>query len=102
MSEDPTNHEKPRQRGRILRFFPEKHYGFIRPNDGGKQCFYHISDVLGDVGSTNGDVVTFTVGEDDRGRSKAKEVTLEANQRPPPLQILMPNLLRRSRATHDQ
>jgi cold shock CspA family protein len=71
------NNEKPRQRGRVIRFLADKGFGFIKPSDdGGKHCFFHISDVTGDVEPASGDVVTFSMGEDDRGRSKAIEVTL--------------------------
>jgi cold shock CspA family protein len=53
----------------------------IRPDDGSKARFFHISDIAGDETPASGDVVTFTMGEDDRGRSKAKEVTLEGRAR---------------------
>jgi cold shock CspA family protein len=72
-----NNNEKPRHRGRVIRFFADKHFGFIKPSDGGgKPCFFHVSDFNSDVEPASGDVVTFSMGEDDRGRSKAIEVTL--------------------------
>jgi cold shock CspA family protein len=64
----------------LIRFFADKHFWFIKPSDGGgKPCFFHVSGFNSDVEPASGDVVTFSMGEDDRGRSKAKEVTLERN-----------------------
>jgi cold shock CspA family protein len=65
-----------RHRGRVIRFF-DKGYGFIQPEAGGAaRVFFHISDVAGDVEPASGDVVTYALGSDRHGRSKAIEVTL--------------------------
>jgi cold shock CspA family protein len=68
-----------RQRGRVIRFLAEKHFGFLRPDDGSKICFFHISDFNSDGEPAAGDVVTYALGEDDHGRSKAIEVTLKVS-----------------------
>jgi cold shock CspA family protein len=71
------NNEKPRQRGRVIRFLADKGFGFIKPSDaGGKHCFFHISDVTGDVEPASGEVVTYALGEDRHGRAKAIEINL--------------------------
>jgi cold shock CspA family protein len=66
-----------RLRGRVIRFF-EKGYGFLQPDGGGAvRVFFHIDDVTGDVEPASGDVVTYELGEDRHGRSKAVEVAPE-------------------------
>ena len=66
-----------RQRGRVVRFF-DKGYGFTEPEGAGAaRLFFHIDDVTGDVEPATGDAVTYSLGEDRHGRSKAIEITLE-------------------------
>ncbi len=51
----------------IVKFFNDaKGFGFITPEDGGKDLFVHISDIAGDTLNEN-DKVEFEVGEGKKG-----------------------------------
>ena len=51
----------------IVKFFNDsKGFGFITPDDGGKDLFVHISDVDGDTLNEN-DKVEFEIGEGKKG-----------------------------------
>jgi cold shock protein len=68
--------DEERHRGRIVRFMGRKHFGFIRPDSGGKHCFFHVSDLVSDAEPANGDVVTYELSTYCHGRTKAIEINL--------------------------
>ncbi|APC97060.1 cold-shock protein [Pseudofrancisella aestuarii] len=62
------------RQGKIKFFNAERGFGFIEPQDGGKEIFVHINNVEGS-GSTlqEGEKVTFDT-EENRGRKSAIKV----------------------------
>jgi len=57
--------------GIIKRMMPEKGFGFIQPNDGSKDLFFHFSGVVGKVDTYNtlqeNMEVTFEVQDGQKG-----------------------------------
>ena len=50
------------KKGKVARFIDDKGFGFIKPDDGGKDLFVHINDVDGgDL--REGDTVEYEEGE---------------------------------------
>jgi len=63
------------QQGQVTRWNDEKGFGFIQPNAGGKQLFFHIRAVRGKRSRpTEGDVVLFSSSLDPQGRLQADQV----------------------------
>jgi cold shock protein len=63
--------------GKIKMFNEEKGFGFIKPDDGGNDVFFHVTALREDDEITVGKVVTFEVGADAKtGKSKAISVDL--------------------------
>jgi cold shock protein len=62
--------------GKVKMFNDQKGFGFIRPDDGGNDVFFHVSALReGDV--TEGKAVTYETGIDEKsGRAKAISVDL--------------------------
>jgi cold shock CspA family protein len=62
--------------GQMLRWNSEKGFGFIKPDDGGKDLFCHASGLAdGDGSVRDGDNVTFKIEFDDRkGKDRAVKV----------------------------
>ncbi len=65
-----------RIKGKITSWKDEKGFGFITPNDGGKQIFVHIKafNTRKNTPTVN-QVVTYTVSTDKQGRPCAEQVT---------------------------
>lgn len=63
-------------RGRVSRWFNDRHFGFILPADGGPELFFHASGVGGERLPRIGQEVTFELGGDRAGRTKAVRVNV--------------------------
>ena len=65
-------------RGVVKWFSPQKGFGFITPEGGGKDCFVHHSEIqIEGVKSLNeGDLVEFDVVEEERGPAATNVVRL--------------------------
>lgn len=64
--------------GSVKMFNEDKGYGFITPDDGGKDVFVHVSNVTtGDGNRTlvKGEPVTFEIGEGRKGPEAINVVT---------------------------
>jgi len=55
-------------KGKIKSFNDEKEYGFIIPDSGGHDLFFHMRDVWGDCDFCDGDPVEFNIIDTPRGR----------------------------------
>jgi CspA family cold shock protein len=65
-----------KSRGSIKFFNAQKGFGFIKPDNGGKEIFVHISNIEGDAQSLQeGQKVEFLEGEGRKG-PEAMEVTI--------------------------
>ncbi len=68
----PMSDRRPRFKGKVKFFDPDKGYGFIAPEMGGKDVFVHVSAVLG-AGIPylkESMVVSFETQEDSKGRGQ--------------------------------
>jgi CspA family cold shock protein len=63
--------------GKIKLFNEDKGYGFIRPDDGSTDVFFHVTALKEGDDITVGKAVTFEMGVDPKsGKSKAVSVDL--------------------------
>ncbi|WP_338115393.1 cold shock and DUF1294 domain-containing protein [Thiocystis minor] len=56
--------------GKIIRWEPEKGFGFIRPQDGGKDVFVHVSALPSERPFSVGTDVVFSTAQDPKGRGE--------------------------------
>lgn len=70
-----------RQKGKIRSWNDDKGFGFIVPNEGGKDVFIHIS-AFGNRGRRPGigQIVTYALATDDQGRTQARKATLPGDR----------------------
>jgi cold shock protein len=63
--------------GEIVRFNEDKGFGFIKPDDGGNDVFFHVSALREGDDIRVGKTVTFAIGVDQKnGKPKAVSVDL--------------------------
>jgi CspA family cold shock protein len=63
--------------GKIKMFNDDKGFGFIQPDDGGNDVFFHVSSLREGDEITVGKAVTFEMGVDPKsGKTKAVSVDL--------------------------
>ncbi|KRP98730.1 cold-shock protein [Bradyrhizobium pachyrhizi] len=64
-------------KGMVKLFKEDKGFGFIKPDTGGEDIFFHVTSLLPRVTPRLGDRVTFELGVDRRtGRSRADKVMM--------------------------
>ncbi|MEO8882644.1 MAG: cold shock domain-containing protein [Devosia sp.] len=63
--------------GKVKMFNDQKGFGFIRPDDGGNDVFFHVSALREGDDVTEGKAVTYESGFDEKsGKAKAVSVDL--------------------------
>jgi CspA family cold shock protein len=63
--------------GKVKMFNTDRGFGFIKPDDGGTDVFFHVSALREGDEITQGNAVTFEIGIDQKtGKSKAVCVDL--------------------------
>lgn len=65
------------ENGTVQFFNGERGYGFIEPDAGGADMFFHVSEVKSDAGLREGDRVQYEIGES-RGKPAAQRVAVIA------------------------
>ncbi len=64
-----------REQGRIAEWNDDRGFGFITPLNGGPRVFAHVSEFPSDLRRPEAlDLVTYELGQDDRGRHRASRV----------------------------
>lgn len=81
-----ANDPPPDQFGSIVTYFEEKGFGFLRPEAGGRDVFFHISRLVEAQAAdlTPGTRVIFELGMDRTGKMAASMVRLA----PPPAEVV--------------
>lgn len=72
-----------RQKGKIRSWNGDRGFGFIVPSEGGKDVFLHISALSNrDRRPEIGQIVTYALSTDDKGRPRALKATLPGDRLP--------------------
>ena len=79
MTETPTRATQPddggRRTGRVKWFSSEKGYGFIKPDEGGDDAFFHHSQLAGGLRDPAKDTrVSYVIGKGPKGGDQAQDV----------------------------
>lgn len=70
---------KSTHQGTVETWKPAEGFGFIQPDGGGKDHFFHKSAVVGNKTPAVGDRVSYTVGRDSKGRYRAENITIKGD-----------------------
>jgi len=64
-----------REQGRVVEWNDARGFGFVESHDGGSRAFVHISELAsGSRRPAKGDLVTYSLGRDAKGRWQARSV----------------------------
>lgn len=66
--------------GTVKFYNADKWFGFIVPEDGSEDLFFHITQCAEGYEPNENDIVTFVVGEGRDGRAAAQEVSFTGEQ----------------------
>jgi len=82
-----ASEEAADQIGSIVTYFEEKGFGFLRPETGGRDVFFHISRLTEGSASdlAPGSKILFEVGMDRTGKTAATSLRVPPPPEPPPV-----------------